>query len=69
MGASGASERVQLNTELRQTASNGLTSPHIRLKYALEMTNSQACWNRELIYYMQYEVAVFSFPGVSFASE
>jgi hypothetical protein len=39
------------------------------LEYALEMTNSQACSNRELIYYMQYEVPVFSFPGVSVVSK
>jgi len=39
------------------------------LEYALEMTDSQDCLNRELIYYMQYEVPVFSFPGVSVASK
>jgi len=77
-GVSGVCEEgVQLNTELRHTASNGLTSPHIMqyntvyrmLVYALEMTNSRARLNRELIYYMRYEVRVFSFPGVSVASK
>ena len=33
------------------------------LEYALEMTNSLACFNRKPIYYLQYEVRVFSFPA------
>ena len=39
------------------------------LEYALEMTNSQECLNRKLIYYMQYEAPVFPFPGVAVASK
>ena len=76
-GAIGACEEVvQLNTELRHTASNGLTSHMMQyniiyriLEYALEITNSKACFKRERFYYMLYEFPVFSFPGVSVASK
>ena len=50
-GASGASEEVlQLNIELRQTALSSYNTIYRMLEIALEMTNSQACLNRELIY-------------------